>query len=193
MVRLMVLTFGVLGWSFYELSGGSDFVPATASAEMSERVNDVTRADTSPADLLSVKSAAASVAPVSKLQKSQQVEGVQLASFSVDKPAVTPVALVDSKSRNATKLVRLGAPEAAADAQAASPELSDRDVELRLVDGNRVNMRNGPGTTYSVLGKLSRGEAVEILQDNGDGWVKLRTVETGRVGWMADFLLASAN
>ena len=27
MVRFMILTFAVLGWSFYELSGGGDFAP----------------------------------------------------------------------------------------------------------------------------------------------------------------------
>jgi uncharacterized protein YgiM (DUF1202 family) len=53
-------------------------------------------------------------------------------------------------------------------------------------------MRNGPGQSFDVVGKLGNGERVEILQDPGDGWVKLRVVEGGRVGWMADFLLTAS-
>ncbi|WP_176440916.1 SH3 domain-containing protein [Oceanicola sp. 22II-s10i] len=66
-------------------------------------------------------------------------------------------------------------------------------ADLRVVTGTRVNMRNGPGTRYSVVSRLDQGDEVEVLQDPGDGWVKLRVSDTGRIGWMADFLLASAN
>ena len=34
---------------------------------------------------------------------------------------------------------------------------------------------------------------VEVIRDNGDGWVKLRVLDSGRVGWMADFLLVASN
>jgi len=33
-----------------------------------------------------------------------------------------------------------------------------------------------------------RGDEVEVISDDGAGWVKLRTRD-GRVGWMAEFLL----
>ena len=39
MKRFIFLTFGFMGWAFYEMSGGADFVPAgsqTASAEAAE-------------------------------------------------------------------------------------------------------------------------------------------------------------
>jgi uncharacterized protein YgiM (DUF1202 family) len=70
---------------------------------------------------------------------------------------------------------------------------SETPVDLRLVSGNNVNMRNGPGTSYSVVGRLTRGEEVEVLSDPGNGWLKLRVAETGNVGWMADFLVSAAN
>jgi uncharacterized protein YraI len=63
---------------------------------------------------------------------------------------------------------------------------------MRVVTGSRVNMRGGPGTSFGVLGVLPRGQEVEVLRDEGTGWVKLRDQETGRVGWMAGRMLAAA-
>ena len=61
--------------------------------------------------------------------------------------------------------------------------------DFRFVKGNRVNMRVGPGTEYSVVGTLVRDSQVEVLQDPGFGWVKLLELETGRIGWMSASLL----
>mmetsp|Transcript_28995 Transcript_28995/g.55613 ORF Transcript_28995/g.55613 Transcript_28995/m.55613 type:complete len:187 (+) Transcript_28995:148-708(+) len=63
-------------------------------------------------------------------------------------------------------------------------------AEIRAVSGNSVNVRGGPGTNYSVVNRLVRGDEVEVLQDPGNGWVKLRPVTGGPIGWMADFLLS---
>jgi uncharacterized protein YgiM (DUF1202 family) len=52
-----------------------------------------------------------------------------------------------------------------------------------------VNVRNGPSPRYNVILKLTRGTRVEILQDPGNGWVKLKVEDTGRIGWMAARLL----
>ena len=57
----------------------------------------------------------------------------------------------------------------------------------------RVNMRQGPGQNFDIVAKLTSGEKVEILQDPGDGWVKLRVSKNGNEGWMADFLLTASN
>jgi len=76
---------------------------------------------------------------------------------------------------------------------AAEPEPEAAPQDIREVTAARVNMRNGPGQTFNVLAKLTAGQQVEILQDPGDGWVKLRVVDNGRVGWMADFLLTASN
>jgi uncharacterized protein YgiM (DUF1202 family) len=54
-------------------------------------------------------------------------------------------------------------------------------------------MRNGPGTSYSVVDRLQRGDTVEVLAEPGNGWLKLRVAESGQVGWMADFLVSSAD
>ncbi|WP_375691674.1 SH3 domain-containing protein [Pseudooceanicola sp. LIPI14-2-Ac024] len=79
-------------------------------------------------------------------------------------------------------------PPTEAPATAAPAAADPRD--MRRVTGTRVNMRNGPGITYGVLAQLVEGETVEVLRDGGNGWVKLRTEESGRIGWMAASLLA---
>ncbi|MFP4406137.1 MAG: SH3 domain-containing protein [Rhodosalinus sp.] len=73
------------------------------------------------------------------------------------------------------------------------PVVSASAANLRAVGGNRVNMRAGPGTGYGVLTTLSRGDRVIVLDDPGQGWVKLRVQDGGRVGWMAASLLDQAD
>jgi hypothetical protein len=34
---------------------------------------------------------------------------------------------------------------------------------------------------------------VIVLNDPGEGWIRLRVVETGRIGWMAETLLTLAS
>ena len=66
-------------------------------------------------------------------------------------------------------------------------------TDLRRVRGSRVNMRGGPGTSYGVLMVLPRDREVEVLRENGSGWVKLKDSETGRIGWMASKMLVASN
>ncbi|MWD29071.1 SH3 domain-containing protein [Aquicoccus sp. SCR17] len=90
-------------------------------------------------------------------------------------------------------------PAAAASAPKARPEVVEVSLprssrhETREVIANVVNMRIGPSTGYSVLAQLNRGDRVEVLREPGNGWVKLRTVEGNRVGWMSARLLARAD
>lgn len=61
--------------------------------------------------------------------------------------------------------------------------------DIRTVSGNRVNVRGWPGTDFNVVTRLQRGDAVRILEDAGNGWVRLEPMDGGPAGWMADFLL----
>lgn len=83
------------------------------------------------------------------------------------------------------------APEASAQDRPA-PTQDDPARDLRQVSGDRVNLRAGPGTSYGVLATLDEGAAVEVL-DVRDGWLKLKTDDTGRIGWIADWLVSAAN
>lgn len=79
------------------------------------------------------------------------------------------------------------------------PESGTADVahaaggDLRRVTGKLVNMRSGPGTDYGRVGRLSEGTEITVLEEPGNGWVMLEVVETGEIGWMADWLLTAAN
>ena len=64
--------------------------------------------------------------------------------------------------------------------------------DLRSVAGNSVNVRGGPGTEYGIVSRLTRGETVEIISDDGSGWVQMRPLNGGPEGWMADFLLTDS-
>lgn len=67
------------------------------------------------------------------------------------------------------------------------------EPDLRIVKGSRVNLRGGPGTSHGVIATLVRGQTVEILSDEGAGWVKLRDKDSGHIGWMARKMLDPSN
>ena len=54
-----------------------------------------------------------------------------------------------------------------------------------------VNVRSGPGTSYTVLGYLSRGEKVTITGTVSNGWTQLQ-LHGNRLGYVSsDYLSAS--
>ncbi|APZ53280.1 SH3 domain-containing protein [Salipiger abyssi] len=179
MTRFILLTFGFLGWAWYEMSGGAAYQAGTsANAEAvaeAVQVPEVARAETGAADLTSVLQARAVPAeiPTPKLD-------VTLAAAAAETPAKIAPAPAPA--------VTVAAVDVRSDAAPAAPELQILP-DLREVTGNRVNMRNGPGTGYSVVSQLRRGETVEVISDPGQGWVRLKVVETERVGWMSDDFL----
>ena len=203
MKRFILLTFGFMGWAFYEMSGGADFEPA--SVRMA-RLNPVVESqavavaeaetvtptvvaetpkpfvDTDPPldnnvtrvslNLTSLQEVLSETDPTEPTAQSTAQEGtdvpVNVILSSGDTPAIIP-SLISPNDGIVTSLLATG--------------------DVRTVSATRVNVRGGPGTDYGVVTKLTRGDAVEILQDNGDGWVKMRTLDGGPEGWMADFLL----
>ncbi len=199
---LIVTTFGFLAVAFYEMSGGADFdAEATRMARVEQppvveqdKIDNVVAGNVAPAlppvdenvtrvtlnltsvnDVLRPKSnlktervvQTSAVIAEEDVAVSEEEPTIILPSLLVDRPVITPV-----------------------DFNASADEVASTGAEVRRVTGNRVNMRGGPGTDYSVVGRLVRGDDVEILQDPGNGWVKLRPVAGGTVGWMADFLLS---
>lgn len=63
-------------------------------------------------------------------------------------------------------------------------------MEFRFVAGNRVNLREGPGTNHAVVDTLARGTSAELVASNDNGWAQIRLTETGQTGWMAERLLS---
>jgi hypothetical protein len=78
------------------------------------------------------------------------------------------------------------APSIAAGQTAALPE----PVTIRVVNVAAVNMRGGPSTGYEVIGRLTRGEPVQVLEEDPAGWVLVRLEGDGGEGWVAGRFLS---
>ena len=156
------LTFAFMGWGYYEMSGGADFVPEQREiAQVEEQAPDiVARADTT--SLLSISSSNIIATPT------PQDADLELA-------AATAAAL-DSIEADVAEVT----------APAVEPKL-----DIREVSGTRVNMRMGPGTGFDVITTLDGGTKLEVLEVNADGWANVSTVDRGIEGWMAERLLST--
>lgn len=66
-------------------------------------------------------------------------------------------------------------------------------ADYRQVTGTRVNLRSGPSTNFDAVTQLLRGEEVEILASQDNGWVKLRALDGSEIGWMSDSFLKAVN
>ncbi|MDF1857068.1 SH3 domain-containing protein [Pseudooceanicola sp.] len=189
MTRFIFVSLIFMGWIFFEMSDGVDFAPPVRAKA------DQIAAATPPNDA-EVASRAANTPSLAELTVAKRRAAPKATEQVV--PSVAHVAERPNIGEGNLRVVNLNpAPVATSDSdardRAAAAVLQDRAArDVRLVTGNRVNMRNGPGTEYSVLGRLTRGERVTVLQEPGNGWVKLKVEGSGRIGWMADFLLASA-
>ncbi|QBF30049.1 SH3 domain-containing protein [Thalassococcus sp. S3] len=194
MTRFILVSFLVLGWAFYELSGGADFEPRGRVADnvdplMDEQVATaptelpaVTRAE--PAALVEVPRVTATLQPAISPEPAKV--DLVTADDETTPPPVTLVSLGQSAEQFAQPLAVL---EQDTEQQA----FLEPEPDIREITGSRVNMRNGPGTSYGIITSLTRGTGVEVIDDAGNGWVKLRPVDGGQVGWMAGrFLTAPA-
>lgn len=176
MGKIILITFAFMGFALYEMSGGDAFVPIAeekrAALEI-ERASEARMLAEARAEQLKAAPAPVQIVLASAVMTSPEAAAVK------DNDVVSPALDVDKA-------------EAIAAAAEIAPE-APAPLDIREVTAARVNMRNGPGQNFNVVAKLTDGEQVEILQDPGDGWVKLRVAESGRVGWMADFLLTASN
>ena len=196
MVRLFVLTFGFLGWAWFELSGGSEFEPGNNGLTLLAKVEaeplplTVTTASVSAVDVPEVTradSGGADLATVSAASFPEQTRVVTVVPHPA-RPKATPVASEPVKLALAETVVK-GETIVAAPVAAAEPV----KIDYRTVTGNRVNLREGPGTSFGVVTQLRRGDDVEVLQDSGNGWVKLRAFDGNDIGWMSDDFLRIAS
>ncbi len=219
MWRFMLITFGFLGFAFYELSGGADYEPHANSIQARVGQTDpVSVAELEPVDVPSIAELAQSVpeaAPAERL-------GITLASIRIDE--TSPAAQLEAKTARVTAVatpvdeVQQAALDTAEDdarkvwpgaielfqlqeakrvqrtesIKAAQQDALAAQSDVRYVTGNLVNMRGGPSTEFAPVTQLSSGTEVAILEAPGNGWLMLRVMETGEEGWMADWLVSDA-
>lgn len=108
-------------------------------------------------------------------------------------PAVVQSSTADAPAQARPVLAAAGTTPAAAAIEAAPEAPPARQSDLREVVASRVNMRAGPGTRYDILLRLDRGHQVEVLEDPGGGWLRLRVLPEDRVGWIAKRLISLAD
>ena len=73
-------------------------------------------------------------------------------------------------------------------AQPAQPEPQLAAIKLMHVPGG-ASVRSGPGREFGVIGDLSGGDAVMVIDDtSAPGWVRIRVDGQGE-GWVAAKLL----
>ncbi|WP_270726133.1 SH3 domain-containing protein [Shimia sp. Alg240-R146] len=205
MNKFVVVSLAVMAWAFYELSGGSDFEPKyrrdVVQAQTQNPLVSPEPARITPTPIEPVVTQAAAVVPTVHRTSEAKIETVTAtpashASF-LNVSAASAESFQTPKVASLSQTDSFAAPDTKIETQPTLAALNSTDVildapqkDLRAVRGSRVNLRGGPGTSFAVLGVLTRGQEVEVLRDEGKGWVKLRDQETGRVGWMAGKMLA---
>jgi len=190
MKRFIFLSFLFMAWSFYELSDGADFIPASARlAPQSETPEDdskekiAVRAATSP-------QTTASIVSTSSLKNTPSAPSIVSATQVEPEPETT------SSSANMTETTIEPTEESEVVLSLASledaPELFLRKPvkDIRSVQGFQANMRAGPGTDFRILDQLTGGTEVEVLEDTGDGWIKIQHLNDETIGWVSAALLS---
>ncbi|CUH50954.1 SH3 domain-containing protein [Shimia marina] len=195
MNKFILISFGFMGWVFWELSGGSDFEPKSrvASQTVAQATPAASTAST-PSDTTTVPLVQAAAASA---QPTQVTQPATLYSPSTDGAEIVVASLANGAAAFATPgapLLSLNAPaESQSEVVPASAAVQPPKPDMRLVRGSRVNMRGGPGTSFGILTVLARGQEVQVLRENGNGWVKLRDEESGQIGWMSAKMITAAN
>lgn len=210
MNKYILVSFAFMGVAFYELSGGDEFEPGENSLQVwadpeaqqeqpasSSDASVVARADTDLSRLPEIsfaRSTGANLVQPDKLQPAlvEEANGSAVPAALVTKASAstaraTPQAFAANPTPTFTPVKVSAAPE---------PVIADEPQEepdIRFVSGDVVNLRGGPGTGFEVVAQLRREAAVEVLEDNGEGWLRLRVRGEDTEGWMADWLVTAAN
>ena len=169
--RFIVLTFLVLAWGYWEMSGGSSFVPV----ERAPLFAAVDPGDPGPefgGFEIATRAANTTLASLTEVGD---------ASDDVGSVAVETLAEVLAAAPEAPPIPE---PELVAAPVAEAP-----GPGWRSIDGDNVNVRSGPGRDFSVIDQLTRGALAEVLTEDPSGWMEVRIATTGRTGWiLGDFL-----
>lgn len=213
-MRYVIVSFFFLGLVFYEMSGGADFDPeatrlsrievpdavepekreailATSEPVLPENVTRVSLNLSSVEDIVTparrtparptapneTASSRVSEEPPTEFLPSLVGDQVIQTGPLIDSSAIT---IVDFSNDRSAPLRTRAAP---------AQQTDDTPDDIRSVTGSAVNVRSGPGTNYGVVNQLGLGDEVEVLEDSGTGWVRLRPLNGSPTGWMAAFLL----
>ncbi|MEM6657431.1 MAG: SH3 domain-containing protein [Pseudomonadota bacterium] len=209
MTRLILVTFAALGWTFYIMSGGPDFEPRGIRTAEPQRVATVAPAKppvsaSAPAEELVTRVALGQTAEIeilaepepelpepelnaeeTKFLLSKVAAGLQANPSLFEDQNVTLTLASLEQGVTALQQIKTDVePDPVQVSVATEPE-----KDIREISGTRVNMRDGPGTIYPIIGKASIGQKVEVFGDSGTGWLRLRVLPGQQVGWISASLV----
>ena len=197
MTRFIVITFAALGWCFYVMSGGPDFEPRGLRAEQPVRIASAPNPSIAPARAEElVTNVAARIPTVGSQPESAVEEVVEFVADDATLESFSTLSVFEDQSANIT-LASLedgvvGLSQITDEVQedvAETPALPEPEKDIREISGTRVNMRDGPGTIYPIIGKVTIGQQVEVLSESGTGWLRLRVLPQQQVGWVSASLV----
>lgn len=202
MSRFVFVSFVFLGWAFYELSGGADFQPPERAVRMvAQAPVETTRIPQQsvaslvpdrpilvPRDQREAAPRSATVQPAADRTGTGDLQprlasGLSLFPTATGTETLQLASLEDGVAGLVQTTVTDETPEPA-------PETFVREKDMREITGTRVNMRQGPGTNYPILKRLTIGQQVEVLDDSGTGWLRLRAMPDQTMGWIAASLVS---
>ncbi|HBS51143.1 MAG TPA: ligand-binding protein SH3 [Rhodobacteraceae bacterium] len=214
MTRFLILSFAVLGWAFWELSGGADFEPPARPERIAEAAEPAPGNAPATPDLArrevaaerrvapepentppraAVQSARAEAPPAQTPRLTAGLGQPSLPPADPNNPGML-VSLEQSRTQFATPLEHFDPDAIPEDEPAPTPEPVAAPAapapDIREISGTRVNIRQGPGTIYPVITTLRLGDPVEVLSDSGTGWVRIRMGENRRLGWVSASLVS---
>jgi len=204
MWRIIIITFAFLGWSFYTLSGGADYHPREGSRQaeaLKQREAQQLRVAAN-GDIAPVAQAVAINLPDVVTRNTVDTTALVAASKPLPEPARQTTGTEDQEDLASAniRVASLTLSEPAAFAQAAGyapvsgteEQITSEELrDLRRITGTSVNMRAGPGTRYGVLTRVTRDTEVEVLERFDNGWLRLRVLETQRIGWVSGTLVSA--
>ncbi|EBA12169.1 hypothetical protein RCCS2_12769 [Roseobacter sp. CCS2] len=171
----------LLFWVFFEMSGGMDFVPK--SERETQRMAKAHTSDWADHYVPFDQPIITSPAPVQVAQAPSAAE-----TSHVIQASLTEVSTFDTQMTGEPAVIKTVAPQFDATDETGDTPEPRRDI--RIIAGDWVNMRQGPGTDFGVVTTLPRGTEAEIIDETADQWARIRLLETGQVGWMASWLLS---
>ena len=60
-----------------------------------------------------------------------------------------------------------------------------------LVQAEQGNVREGPGTNYSIIGKVQAGDRLGEVMEESDGWYRFCCVDGDKPGWLSGSLVTA--
>jgi len=196
MWRFVLLSFVVMGWSFYELSGGADYAPAPNSLQARARLAPVEppappEPEKTEVERRTLAEIEASMDSLRTAQTETAELSVTLATARLDGPGL----IAAEASRPKAELLALELPpdgaaddpgiDAAIAAALGAPEIAPG--QLRWVKEGMVDLRTGPGLSFETVTQITKGTEVAIVEDPGLGWLKVQAIESRQSGWLADW------